>query len=199
MSSFFWITYSLLWLLVAALLLLVLLLYRQYGLMLMPGRRRVELGGLDLGSHAPEIPVEFRGSSDPPILTWDRTAPSDTFAGWIVLFSSPHCPICKRLWEEEELDQAALAWPQLEFVWVDAEPRADEHRPAHWRVALSPDETANQAMEVPAYPFAFAIEAGGIIRAKGLVNDLDDLQRVADMGFPAQSPRAIRDEPAKAP
>jgi hypothetical protein len=43
MSSLFWVTYIVLWILVVALVLMVVLLYRQFGLMLMPGRRRMSL------------------------------------------------------------------------------------------------------------------------------------------------------------
>lgn len=187
MPRFFWFTYAVLWALVVALLVMVLLLYRQFGLMFIPGRRRVELGGLDIGAQAPRLAVDLMRSSGPLVLTWDAPERGPPTSGWIAIFASPHCPICRRLWTEGELEGVAAEWPSVEFVWIDSEVPAEGEPPAGWTAAVSPDESANTLMDVPVFPFAYAIVPGGTLRAKGLVNEAADLKRIAELAFPSSA------------
>lgn len=50
MSPVFWTTYGLLWTILAVLAVLVILLYRQFGVMIMPGPQRINSGGGWLGT-----------------------------------------------------------------------------------------------------------------------------------------------------
>ncbi len=55
MSTPLIVSYLALWAIVIALTLLVLLMYRQFGLLIMPGRLRASLAGLDTGAHVPTL------------------------------------------------------------------------------------------------------------------------------------------------
>jgi hypothetical protein len=55
MNVAFWFSYAVLWIIVIMLSLLVLLLYRQFGLTYMSGQRRINMQGLDVGARAPSF------------------------------------------------------------------------------------------------------------------------------------------------
>jgi hypothetical protein len=64
MTLVFWITYGVLWIILALVAILVILLYRQFGLLLMPGGRRISYGGLDIDASVPVLPLSFDDSAD---------------------------------------------------------------------------------------------------------------------------------------
>lgn len=170
MSAFFIASYVVLWLLVVILVVMVVLLYRQFGLMLMPGRRRADLQGLDLGSRAPKLQLQFRTSDTSIELDWAETSSSPRLA-WAVMFASPFCAICEGLWKSV----AALpaGWPDVEFVWIEdgARQRIHGEQPAGWTFATSAEGfSAGEAMDVGATPYLYVIQPGGRVAAKGLVN-----------------------------
>jgi hypothetical protein len=189
MSGFFWATYVILWTFVVLLTLMVLLLYRQFGLSWMRGQRRLELAGLDVGATAPPLSLEAPGSTAELVLAWDRTS-DGARQGQLVLFGLPTCPICKHLWADE-IAALPLAWQTIEFVWVDAEP-PNGPAPLGWQVGISADESAHAAMEVPGVPYAYVIGSGGRIVAKGLVNTFGDVNALLERAFGSPRPQPER-------
>lgn len=196
MSEAFWASYALLWVLVAVLTLLVLLLYRQFGLMFMPNKERLALAGRDLGSRAPDF--ELLAVDGAALhLSWGVTGggPQPRF----LLFAAPTCPLCARVWNAVET--LALEWPMVEFVWIDGDGPGvgEEHdargsAPAGWLVTQSPGEAAHSAMSVPGFPYGYTIAADGRVLAKGLVNDRSDVEHqlrvIADAVRPTASGRS---------
>jgi len=172
-STLFWITYVAAWTLLVVLLLLVLLLYRQYGLTYMGPRRRIDLGGRDLGSTAPPVVVrQGSGVSDLEV-SWRDLVTRDSTHVVFALFASPTCPICEGLFAE--VGQVADRWTGVEFLWFDRESRL-QVPPRGWRVLLSDD--ASQTMEIPAFPYAYVLNGKGRIETKGLVNSTGDINRL---------------------
>ena len=120
MSTFGIISMSLLWVAVIVLTVLVLLLYRQFGLAYMSGRARAGLQGLDLGARARPVALTGLDGSAHEI-DWSAapgsaapgagvTGPGATGPGATVLvFAQPSCPICGDL----AADAAGLpaSWP----------------------------------------------------------------------------------------
>jgi hypothetical protein len=186
MSGFFWATYVILWIFVVLLTLMVLLLYRQFGLSWMSGQRRLELAGLDVGATAPSLSVEAPGSTAELVLAWDGTG-DGARQGWLGLFGQPTCPVCKHLWANE-IAALPLAWQTIQFVWVDAEPPASP-APLGWQVGVSADESAHAAMEVPGVPYAYVIGPDSRILAKGLVNTFGDVNALLEQAFGSPQPR----------
>jgi hypothetical protein len=189
MSGFFWTTYVLLWVLIVALTLLVVLLYRQFGLVYMRGGRRMDLQGLDIGETAPELTVETVEGAERQ-LTWDLTD-SRVRAGSAAIFAMPSCPICKSI--ASEVGQLSLQWPSVELFWIDAaRPEAEPDATmdgfmAGWQIALSADETAHKEFEIGALPFMYVIGPDRKVLAKKLVNNADDIDKTL---------KSVLDDPA---
>jgi hypothetical protein len=175
MTVLFWVTYGVLWVMMGVLVVLVLLLYRQFGLMIMPGSQRVSYGGLDVGSAAPVITV--RPAGRPEIaFDWSDPSPGDhpheaTFA----LFAMPGCPLCDALSFDETITTLDQKYPSVRFVWIDGTRDPVHQIPAGWTVAGSHHGDAHQAMELPGTPFAYLISNDRHVLAKGIVNNAADI------------------------
>ncbi len=187
MSPFFLTTYVLLWALVIVLVLLVILLYRQYGLSIMGSRQRLAMIGLDVGSAAPPLTGLLANLDEPePPLTWSEEEPAGRL-GRFLLLAIATCPICQEL--RPVAGDIVGRWPDVEFVWIDGpdlESDSAETRPrgpAGWRVLQSPDEAAHAAMQVSVFPFAYAVDASGRVRGKGVVSDVEDIEATLARAF----------------
>lgn len=88
MKGVFATSYLVLWMVVAILAILVVLLYRQIGLILMPGRQRISLSGLDLGAVAPALDVRFVNRQRSPAIDWRPHQGESALSGWAVLFAT---------------------------------------------------------------------------------------------------------------
>jgi hypothetical protein len=203
MSIVWIISMSLLWLAVIVLTVLVLLLYRQFGLAYMSGRARAGLQGLDLGARARPVALTTLDGSDYAI-DWSA-APRDaaTAGATVLVFAQPTCPACGDLAK----DAASLppAWPASRFVWVDGTvtgrpPRAVDSAPG-WIVGTAEGDAVHQAWEVSGSPFAYVVGDSARVAAKGVVNTAADLERllanVLGAGHPAG--RAIDIVPGEIP
>jgi hypothetical protein len=173
MNGLFWASYLLLWVLLAIVTALLLLLYRQYGRSLLPAKERLKLAGLDIGTAVPELRVGIDPAASPIRLAADGD-------GWpaarLLLFASPDCPVCSILWEK--VGALSGEWPDIDYLWVQSrEPKAGPV-PAGWRVISDIEGLARRAMDVPALPYAYVVDSSGIVRAKGLMNGLDDCRAV---------------------
>ncbi|MDP9203312.1 MAG: hypothetical protein M3P26_15465 [Gemmatimonadota bacterium] len=193
MTSFFWFTYVSLWALSILTLFGTLLLYRHLGTMLMSGRQRIELKGLDKGALTPAL-----GLNDPEgkpfILDW-RLDPAGGKTGWIVILASAHCPICSGLWEKDVPTEAAALWPDASLVWIDTELRSRPSEASSWTMATSGDGSAASMLEVPGFPFGYAIDATGRVAAKALVNNMADIGRLVHVGLRKELPPNTRAAP----
>lgn len=191
MTSLFWASYALLWLFVALLVVLVLLLYRQFGLAFMRGSDRINLQGIDLGARAPELDVSALATGEAHKLSWGY---GDRYAGRFLMFALPTCEICATL--APNVGELPARWPEIEFVWIDGlqpdEPTSTvRHVPstrAGWKVSES--TSAHVAMDVSAVPFAFVATQDGEVLAKQLINNEDDIETMlAQSHLVADRPR----------
>lgn len=185
LSGAIWGTYIVLWCLVAVLMMLVLLLYRQFGLMWMRPTQRFALAGLDIGASVPDLDLVSEDTGEPLSLRWDSDDGA-TLAGRILVFTLPGCPICERL--SGEVHALLESAPQFEHVWItpSMNGRVQEEnvsRPDGWVLALTPDERAHKQMDVPASPYAYVLGKDGKVLAKGLVNGLDDFEFLFGVAF----------------
>lgn len=182
MTPFFVTSYVVLWLLVLLSFVLVLLLYRQYGLTLMPGRQRINLRGLDIGSEPPPLRLQT-SNEDAFQLAWDGTALHRERDTKVAVFAEPHCPICGNLLEHR-VDLAALAarWPRVDFYWIDEHTPDPDRLPDGWTIATSEDGEAVGRMQIPAFPFTYVVSSGRIA-SKGLVNTADDIEGLLQQVF----------------
>jgi hypothetical protein len=172
MTGLFWASYLLQWVLLAVLTLLVLLLYRQYGRSVLPAKDRLRLAGLDIGKAVPGLTVTGRdGVASRIQFSSDGTlAP----AARLLMCGSSACPICSRLWHE--VNALPSERPDVEFLWIQSGSPEDDAPPDGWRVISDIRGSAHEALEVPALPYAYVLDSAGIVRSKGLMNDLDDFR-----------------------
>ncbi len=191
MSTFGIISMSLLWFAVIVLTVLVLLLYRQFGLAYMSGRARAAMQGLDLGARATPLALTgldgsahdidwsaatVPGATVPGVTVPDVTAPAAT----VLVFAQPSCPICGDL----AADAAGLpvSWPSSRFVWVDGtvtgRPRRAVDSAPGWIVGTAQDDAVHAAWDVSGSPFAYVVGGNGRIAAKGVVNRAADVERM---------------------
>ncbi len=169
-----------LWVLFFAVLLLVLVLYRQFGLLYLGSGGRVALTGLAPGSRAPE---------GQPVLIDDRESRIDWSSpgldrATLVVFGGPRCPICEKL--ISELDDAAALWGELvDIIFVDRT-SDDTSRtrvlPAthSWAYCVSLDDALYHDFDVEVSPYAFLVDTSGTVLNKRIVNSLDHLAWVVE-------------------
>lgn len=178
MSSLFLISYVVQWLVIVGLVALVTLLYRQFGLMLMPGTKRINLGGLDEGARAPAMVVRFSGQRD-SLYQWadpGRQNGASAHATCIV-FAVPGCVICEGLSKDaSNMAELAARHQDIRFLWVDSGEHPSHHLPDSWTVVSSVNSGAHLAMEIPATPFMYLVSSAGSVMTKGLVNQVSDIE-----------------------
>jgi hypothetical protein len=179
--SIVWIiSMALLWIAVIVLTVLVLLLYRQFGLAYMSGRARAGLQGLDLGARARPVALTTLDGTDYAI-DWSA-APRDgaTAGATVLVFAQPSCPICGDL----AADAAGLpaSWPSSRFVWVDGtitgRPRRAVDGAPGWIVGTAEADAVHLAWDVSGSPFAYVVGGSGRVAAKGVVNRAADVERL---------------------
>jgi hypothetical protein len=142
------------WILVVTLCLVVVALARQVGtLHLRLGPR----GALEIDTEGPAV-----GDAPPPLVAVAADGSTTMLGGpgdpRLVLFSSPTCPVC------EEVEPS-----------IPAAARAGRLRP---QVLHDPD--AEHSYDVPGTPFVLVLDQMGVVRAKGTVNNLEQVEGLVD-------------------
>ena len=142
------------WVLLLVLCVVVVALARQVGtlhLRLGPrGALEIDTEGPTLGEPVP--PVDARGADGAPLVVGGPGARR------LVLFSSPTCTVCREV--APALPAAAGAADLVPQVVHDAD--------------------AERAFDVPGTPFLVVLDELGIVRAKGTVNNLEQVEGLVD-------------------
>jgi hypothetical protein len=154
MTGWWTVAFVALWLLVVVLAVVVVALARQVGtLHLRLGPR----GALEMDDEGPML-----GQTPPP-------APARTDSGStvmlggpgparVILFSSPTCGVCREV--APALGPAAAA--------------------VRYSAQILHDADAERAWSVPGTPFAVVLDDAGVVRAKGTVNNLEQIEGLLD-------------------
>jgi methylamine dehydrogenase accessory protein MauD len=175
LSGWWLASYLVLWGVVIALALLVLALARQVGtLHLRLGPR----GALELDDEGPALgeapePVDRRGLHGEHVSVGGPGPPQ------LLLFVSPGCPVCREVLPS--LPVAARAGGMAARVVVDAETESAGHaygNGAAAPVVAGPDVA--RAYRVPGTPYAVVLDRLGVVRAKGTVNTMEQLEGLVD-------------------
>jgi methylamine dehydrogenase accessory protein MauD len=172
MSGWWLASYVVLWVLVVALALLTLALARQIGtLHLRLGPR----GALELDEEGPPLdeapePVDARDLDGRPLNIGGPGEPQ------LLLFVSPGCPVCREVLPS--LPVAARVGGMRPVVVSDSEDPLDADPGTNAPVILGP--TVARAYGVPGTPYAVALDRLGVVRAKGTINNLEQLEGLVD-------------------
>lgn len=168
-------SYVVLWFLVVGLCLIVVGLARQVGtLHLRLGPR----GALELDDEGPPL-----GEAPVPIDAVDTNGDPVSIGGpgeaQLLLFVSPTCRSCAEVLPS--LSVVARSGTMTPLVITDADTASaktiDQKRTGA-RVIASPE--AVRLYEVPGTPYAVALDAGGVVRAKGTANNLEQMEGLVD-------------------
>jgi hypothetical protein len=154
MTGWWTIAFVVQWLLVVSLCVIVVSLARQVGtlhLRLGPrGALEVDTEGPPLGEAPPPRPARLDGGG--------RLILGGPGSPRLVLFVSPTCPICEEV--KPSVPAAASS--------------------AGLASQLVHDPDAERMWNVPGTPFAVVMDETGVVRAKGTVNNLEQLEGLVD-------------------
>jgi methylamine dehydrogenase accessory protein MauD len=176
MSGWWLASYVVLWVLVALLTLVVVALARQVGtLHLRLGPR----GALEVDDEGPPL-GEAPDRVETVGLDGREAAVGGPGEPQLLLFVSPGCPICRDVLPS--LPAAARAGRLAPYVIVDAGPEESASSYRHQHVGapvLSAPEVARD-YRVPGTPYAVVLDVMGVVRGKGTVNNLEQLEGLID-------------------
>jgi methylamine dehydrogenase accessory protein MauD len=178
MSGWWLASYVVLWLLVVLLSVVVVALARQVGtLHLRLGPR----GALEVDGEGPAL-----GEAPEPVSAIDLDGRDVVVGGpgepQLLLFVSPGCPVCREVLPS--LPAAARAGRLTPYVISDAGSEDTARSYRHDRVAapLIPAPEVARGYGVPGTPYAVVLDVMGVVRAKGTVNSLEQLEGLVDTG-----------------
>lgn len=176
MSGWWVASYVVLWVLVVALALVVVALARQVGtLHLRLGPR----GALEVDEEGPPL-----GEAPEPIDALDLDGASVTVGGpgvsQLLLFVSPGCPVCREVLPS--LPAAAQAGRLAPMVVADVPREEAAEAYGHERVEapIVPGPEIAREYGVPGTPYAVILDVMGVVRAKGTVNNLEQIEGLVD-------------------
>lgn len=167
MEGVWLVSYVALWIIVLGMGVLILLLYRQLGIMYLGSAEGVSRDGLPKGTQAPDFNLTDQYGT-PQRLTNYRGRPT------LLLFGSPHCSPCRTLLPQ--LHEWAAAHPDVGVLWLNAASPEESLKFVSDTgatlpiVPYPPEGNLLDTYKVRVTPFSFLLDENGVIRAKGLVN-----------------------------
>jgi methylamine dehydrogenase accessory protein MauD len=174
----FTVSYMILWLLVLAIAVLLLLVYRHFGLIAMSTGEGHERDGLSLGREAPMISGVDRENSR---IQWDSKRGLHT----LLVFMAPGCEPCDVIAPQLGVLGRTLADVPFRVVTVASgrgeEVKALEERTGDGVLCLADDGSgAMPNYEVRVTPFGFLIGPDGRVKAKGNCSTTERLRTLVE-------------------
>ncbi|MBA2311539.1 MAG: thiol-disulfide isomerase [Actinobacteria bacterium] len=176
MQSWWLASYVVLWVLVVALCVVVVALARQIGtLHLRLGPR----GALEIDSEGPPIgeaagPLELAAIDDRRV-TIGRRGEAE-----LLMFVSPGCHVCEQVLPSVDAVASAGRLAPYVLTDVDKEETALAFGGRDLRAPVVPGLEAAQRYEVPGTPYVIVLDDYGVVRAKGTVNNLEQVEGLVD-------------------
>lgn len=168
----------LLWVIVMILAVLVVLLYRQFGLIYIGSRARVALTGLAVGATAPEVAHLRMAGRD---FDWSWNAGQEGRATFAI-FGAPACTLCAKL--TPHINSFADRWGHvIDVIFVErgplpAGPTHDSPTRTQWMYAEDPEGILHDKFDIENTPYAFVVDSKRRVLSKGIVNDRKGLEGV---------------------
>lgn len=176
MSGIFVVSYVALWALVVVLAVLVVLMYRHFGMMSMGTLEGVQRDGLPLGTPAPTIGGIAADGTDK---AWEPR----TGRPQLLLFAAPDCEPCATVMPLVSKMATSPAGEGIDFTAVVPGPRAEVIRMAQlydppYLCFAEDGSGAFNRFRVRVTPFGFVIGADGRVLSKGLCGDASRLKEL---------------------
>lgn len=169
-------SYAILWLLVVMLAMVVAALARQIGtLHLRLGPR----GALELDGEGPPL-----GEMLPPADTKDMEGRALTLGGpgeaQLLLFVTPGCGVCEQVLPSIKAVASIGAQAPYVITDVDEEETRIVYGGKRIDAPLIPDRDVAASYGVPGTPYVIITGSDGLVRAKGTVNNLEQMEGLVD-------------------
>ncbi|HEV2756045.1 MAG TPA: thioredoxin fold domain-containing protein [Actinomycetota bacterium] len=178
MQGWWAVSYVVMWLLLAALTIVVVALARQIGtLHLRLGPR----GALEVDDEGPPL-----GEAPPPEETTDAQGRAARVGGpgepQLLLFVSPGCHLCEQVLPS--LPAVARVHELTPYVLadVDAEETVSQYERRRLAARFVSAQGIAQRYRVPGTPYVVVLDGLGVVRAKGTVNNLEQLEGLVETG-----------------
>lgn len=165
-----------LWALVVALCIVVVALARQIGtLHLRLGPR----GALEIDSEGPPIgeavpPLELDAIDDRSVTIGRRGEAA------LLMFVSPGCHVCEQVLPSVDAVASSARLAPYVLTDVDKEETALAFGGRDLRAPVVPALEAARKYEVPGTPYVIVLDDYGVVRAKGTVNNLEQVEGLVD-------------------
>jgi methylamine dehydrogenase accessory protein MauD len=171
-------SYAVLWLLVVVLCVVVVALARQIGtLHLRLGPR----GALEMDDEGPPL-----GEAPEPVDATDIDGAAVTIGGpgaaQVLMFVSPGCMLCEQVLPALPAIASTNDLAPYVLTDVDATESALTFGPKRLSAPVVPAVLIASAYEVPGTPYVVVLDRHGVVRAKGTVNNLEQMEGLIDTG-----------------
>lgn len=169
MSTAFYVSYAALWLLVVIEGVLLLLVYRHFGMMTLGTIEGVQRDGIAVGEKAPQIyGVDPTGRE----IVWEPT----TRRAALLVFASPDCEPCGAVLPVVERIARARRDPPINVMTIvpgqmDSAARTRDQYGLTVTCVADDGSGVFDKYRVRVTPFAFVIGEDGLVRSKGLCSD----------------------------
>ncbi|MDQ2805338.1 MAG: redoxin domain-containing protein [Chloroflexota bacterium] len=187
MDGIWLVSFIILWIIVLVEGVLIVLLYRQLGILYLGSASGVSRDGLAVGNPAPDFQLTDTNGTVQSLTAY-RGRPV------LLLFGSAHCDPCRRLLPGLE-EFAAGPGREFSVLWLN---QASAQETLQFQSdtgatipMLSYRDGVNDAYKVRVTPFLFMIDPLGVIRAKGLVNTKQQLEWYRDTFNGKTSPAPV--------
>lgn len=174
MSTFFWISYVTIWVILITLLLLNLILFRQMGLFIMGSARGVNKSGISIGKKIP-LDITNLESVKGKLISTAEIKGNPT----LIFFASTHCAECKSIFPYIEKTCRDLNVIPVYFFFSDIDSTKEYLNVVNPELdAISISQHIGDKFDVEFTPFAYAVDENGVVQDKGLVNALHRLEEM---------------------
>jgi hypothetical protein len=167
MSTAFYVSYGVLWVLVVVLAVLLLLVYRHFGMMALGTIQGVQRDGIPVGDDAPDITATTPAGRE-LVLKPGSSGPA------FIVFASPDCEPCSVVLPYLNHFVGRDSAPEL-LTLVPGPPSTAEHMSDELRLLYEcyaeDGSGAFDAYRVRVTPFAFVVGSDGRVLSKGLCSE----------------------------
>lgn len=164
MNTWFGMSYAVLWLVMFAILVLNLLLFRQLGIIVMGTARGVDRSGIPAGRRLPSVEVRTLDGSQ-----W---TPGQEERPYLLFIGATYCEECSALMpalrELQEIHNVRVV--NMLFAEDEDEARDYGNKVGMLGPAMVIGQDIGHELDAGSVPFAYAVGGDGVIRAKGLAN-----------------------------
>ena len=171
-------SYVVLWLLVVVLCVVVVALARQIGTLHM---RLGPRGALEMDDEGPPL-----GEAPQPVDATDIDGRTVTIGGpghaQVLLFVSPGCMLCEQVLPALPAIASTNDLSPYVLTDVDATESALTFGPKRLSGPVVPARAIASAYAVPGTPYVVVLDRLGVVRAKGTVNNLEQMEGLVETG-----------------